>query len=210
MVAPPRNCGERSEPWRARPVPFCAQGFLVVPAISLTPLVLCVPARRLASCQLMTRARMSRRTTGSPKTSSARSISPASLFSRLVTLSFISGPRLRLLRFSERRRERQILRRRALRGVLHQYVGAVVTGHRADHEDQAALGVRSEDFQILRGNALDAVMTGHLLVLEGLAGILALTGRAMAAMRNRDTVRCAQAAEIPPPHGAGIAASFSG
>ena len=23
MVAPPRNCGERSEPWRALPVPFC-------------------------------------------------------------------------------------------------------------------------------------------------------------------------------------------
>src|SRR6185437_5779750 len=205
-----RNCGERSEPWRARPVPFCAQGFLVVPAISLTPLVLCVPARRLASCQLMTRARMSRRTIGSPKTSSARSISPASLFSRLVTLSFISGPRLRLLRFSERRRERQILRSRTLRRVLHQHVGAVVTGHRADHEDQPALGVRSEDLQILRGNALDAIMTGHLLVLEGLARILALTGRTVAAMRDRDTVRRAQAAEVPPLHGASEATALGG
>src|SRR5215469_9176603 len=120
------------------------------------PLVLCVPARRLASCQLMTRARMSRRTTGSPKTSSARSISPDSLLSRLVTLSFISGPRLRLLRVTERRRERQILGRRALCRVLHQHVGAVVTGHRADYEDQAALGIRGEDLQILRGDALDA------------------------------------------------------
>src|SRR6185437_3368862 len=189
MTAPPRNCGERSEPWRARPVPFCAQGFLVVPEISPTCLVLCVPARRLASCQLMTRARISRRTTGNPKTSSARSISPDSLFSRLVTFSFISGPRLRLLRFPQCRRERQILGRRTLCRILHQHVGAVVTGNRADHEDQAALGIGSEDFQILRRDTLNAIMAGHLLVLEGLAGILALTSRTMATMRNRDAVR---------------------
>src|SRR6202007_2268642 len=46
IVAPPRNCGERKLPWRARPVPFCLYGFLVVPRISLTPFVLWVPERR--------------------------------------------------------------------------------------------------------------------------------------------------------------------
>ena len=48
ITAPPRNCGERKLPWRARPVPFCFHGFLVVPWISLMPLVAWVPARRLA------------------------------------------------------------------------------------------------------------------------------------------------------------------
>src|ERR1700712_3845233 len=40
-------------------------------------------------------------------------------------------------------------------------------------------------------------MAGHLLVLEGLAGILASAGRTDRAMRYRHTVRGAQAAEIP-------------
>src|SRR5229473_1600718 len=90
ITAPPRNCGERRLPWRARPVPFWRHGFLVVPWTSLMPLVLCVPARRLASCQLTMRARMSRRT-GRPNTASARSMLPTSLLSRLVMASFMSG-----------------------------------------------------------------------------------------------------------------------
>jgi hypothetical protein len=35
-------------------------------------------------------------------------------------------------------------------------------------------------FQILRGDVVDAEMAGHLLVLEGLARILAVAGRAVA------------------------------
>src|SRR5205814_8725768 len=40
---PPRQRGEANEPARARPVPFCFQGFLLVPATSPTFLVQAVP-----------------------------------------------------------------------------------------------------------------------------------------------------------------------
>ena len=53
------------------------------------PLVLWVPARRLASCQLTTRARMSRRT-GRPNTSSSSSMSPTSLLSRVRTVTLLN------------------------------------------------------------------------------------------------------------------------
>src|SRR5665213_3967396 len=45
-------------------------------------------------------------------------------------------------------------------------------------------------------------MAGHFLVLEYLAGILALTRRAVTSMRDRDTVRRAQAAKIVALHDA--------
>src|ERR1700730_148550 len=46
-------------------------------------------------------------------------------------------------------------------------------------------------------------MSGHLLVLEGLARGLTLAGRAMAAVRDRDAVSGSQPAEIMPLHRAG-------
>jgi len=52
---PPRNRLTRAEPWRAPPVPFWAYIFLPVRQISARCLTLCVPARRLASCQRMQR-----------------------------------------------------------------------------------------------------------------------------------------------------------
>src|SRR5215469_3743751 len=45
---PPAHKGDRNEPARARPVPFCRHGFLLVPATSPTVLVLAVPLRRPA------------------------------------------------------------------------------------------------------------------------------------------------------------------
>src|SRR5262249_48931294 len=54
-------------------------------------------------------------------------------------------------------------------------------------------------------HTLGAEMASHLLVLEGLARVLPLSGGAEAAMRDRDAVRSAQPAEIPPLHAAGIA-----
>ncbi len=99
IVAPPRNCGERSEPARALPVPFCFHGFLVVPLISLTVLVLCVPAWALARCHSTMRCRISWRM-ATPKTASERSISPAALFSNVTTLTFITSSSLRLIRSS--------------------------------------------------------------------------------------------------------------
>ena len=42
---PPTHCGERIEPWRARPVPFWRHGFLPPPRTSPRVFVECVPAR---------------------------------------------------------------------------------------------------------------------------------------------------------------------
>src|SRR5215204_6077876 len=47
-------CGDRVEPWRALPVPFCLNGFLPPPLTSARVLVDCVPARRWASCAVTT------------------------------------------------------------------------------------------------------------------------------------------------------------
>ncbi len=44
-MPPWRQIGDRIDPTRARPVPFCFQSFLPEPLTSLLSLVLCVPAR---------------------------------------------------------------------------------------------------------------------------------------------------------------------
>src|SRR5579872_3741080 len=216
ITAPPRNCGERRLPWRARPVPFWRQGFLVVPWMSLMPFVAWVPARRLASCQFTTRARMSRRT-GAPNTASGRSISPTSLLSRFLTETFISlasrlgslGRRFRRgglgLGGLERGRERQLRVLRelpALGRIADQHEAALVAGDCALDQDDAALGVGGDYLEVLRGDPGRPHVARHALVLEDLAGILALTGRAVAPVRDRDAVGRAQAAEVVPLHDA--------
>src|SRR5579863_5480504 len=129
--------------------------------MSLMPLVLCVPARRLASCQFTMRARMSRRT-GTPNTSSARSMSPTSALSRFLIVIFMSlALHLGRLgrgraRLAQRRRERQILGRLALRRILDEDVAAFGAGDRALDHDEAARLVRGDDAEILDGDALTA------------------------------------------------------
>ena len=44
-------------------------------------------------------------------------------------------------------------------------------------QDQAAINVGANHFKVLRGDTLDAVMTGHFLVLEHAARILVHTSR---------------------------------
>src|SRR6266568_7990591 len=167
--------------------------------MSLMPLALCVPARRLASCQLTMRARMSGRT-ATPKMSSLSSISPASWLSRFFIVSFmllrpclgrrrLGGRRCRLGLASDCRRERQIFRRLALHRILDEDVAAIAARYCTAHHDQPALDVGRDDAQILRRDPNVAEMAGHLLTLEGLTGILPLAGRTKAAMRHRDTVR---------------------
>src|SRR5204863_91557 len=57
----------------------------------------------------------------------------------------------------------------------------------------------------LLGAELVTHVAGHLLVLEDLARILALTGRTERAVRDRDAVSGAQTAEAPTLHAAGEA-----
>src|ERR1700720_4274403 len=83
-VPPWRQSGERIEPTRARPVPFCRQSLRPAPLTSLLSLVLCVPARkprryqREASCSKCG-------FTFAPNTASASSTCPTFLPSRLTT-----------------------------------------------------------------------------------------------------------------------------
>src|SRR5262249_33272940 len=58
-------------------------------------------------------------------------------------------------------------------------------------------------FEIERGDAVDTHVAGHLLVLEGLAGVLTAAGRADRAVRDGDAMARAQAGEIPALHAAG-------
>src|SRR6185437_6113110 len=205
---PPRNCGTRAEPWRAPPVPFCLYIFLPVRQISARPLALCVPAWRLLSCHCTQRAMMSAR--GSrPKISSDSVTEPASLPSRVVIFSSISrsllGRRFGCLfaRDLELAGLRRFLRQRLLDGVAHPDPAALGAGHGAFDQDQAALDVGLHHAQIERGDAIDAHMTGHLLVLPGLAGGLPAAGRTDRAVRDRHAVGGPQTAEIPALHAAG-------
>src|SRR6516164_661840 len=83
-VPPWRHKGERIEPMRARPVPFCRQSLRPAPLTSLFSLVLCVPRRRPARYQ---REASCRRClfTSAPKTVSASSTWPTFLPSKLTT-----------------------------------------------------------------------------------------------------------------------------
>src|SRR6201996_5569856 len=182
---PPRNCGTRAEPWRAPPVPFCLYIFLPVRQISARPLALCVPAWRLLSCHCTQRAMMSWR--GSrPKISSESCTEPAALPSRGVTFSSIShalllgGRRFRgsgLLGDLELAGLRRFLRQRLLHRVANADPAALGAGNGAFDQDQAALDVGRDHAQVERGDAVDTHVTGHLLVLPGLAGALTAAGR---------------------------------
>src|SRR3989344_1842145 len=48
VTPPPFHIGERDEPWRARPVPFCCQGFLPPPRTCPRSLVLATLGRAFA------------------------------------------------------------------------------------------------------------------------------------------------------------------
>ena len=102
----------------------------------------------------------------------------------------------------ERARLRRILVQRLLHGVADQHPATLGAGNCALDHDEAALDVGLDDLQVLRRDAHVAHVAGHLLALEHLAGVLALTGRAVAAVADRHAVRGAQAAEVPALHGA--------
>src|SRR5215471_18943752 len=217
---PPRNRFTRAEPWRAEPVPFCRYIFLPVRVMSARFLTACVPARRLASCQVTQRCRMSARAVR-PKMASGRSTDPAAAPSSVVTFNSMSRPltRARCRRSFRRRRglrqaelagHRQFLRRRLLDRVAQHDPPALVTRHRALDIDEATLDVGHHHLEIERGDALDAHVTGHLLVFECLAGVLAAAGRAVGAVRDRHAVGGAQPAEIPALHRARIALADRG
>src|SRR5262245_23478801 len=151
---PPRNRFTRAEPWRAEPVPFWRYIFLPVRQTSARFLTLWVPARRLASCQVTQRCRMSGRGS-SPKIASERWTDPAEFPSKDMTFSSMSralllglllgrrfGRRSRLRSARVRQPElaglRGILRQRLLHRVAHRDPAALGAGHRPLDQDEAA------------------------------------------------------------------------
>src|SRR5262245_9904990 len=131
----------------------------------------------------------------------------------LVLLLSLRGGRGRLasrLRQPELAGLRRILGQRLLHGVAHRDPAALGARHRALDQDQASLDVGLHDLEVERGDTLDAHVAGHLLVLEGLAGVLTAAGRPDRAVRDRNAVRGAEAAEIPALHAAGKALADRG
>src|SRR6266540_1251379 len=214
---PPRKRLTLPEPWRAEPVPFCRYIFFPVRLISLRFLTSCVPRWRLASCQRTQRCKMS--ALGSrPKIASGTSTEPAALPSSDTTLSSMSRTLARAgralfgcfglgcgdcrLRQTELAGLGSVLRQLFLHCVPQRNPTALGARHRALDQDQAALDVGLHHFEIERGDALDAHVTRHFLVLEGLARILAAAGRSDRTMGDGHTMRGAQPAEVPALHAA--------
>src|SRR6266700_408451 len=145
-----------------------------------------------------------------PKIASDSWTEPASLPSRVLTFSSISRPLLGRRfgsRIAARNLElaglRSLLRQRLLHGVTHRDPAALGAGHGAFDENQAALDVGPYHPQIERGDLVDTHVTGHLLVLPGLARVLPSAGRTDRTMRDRYAVGGAQTAEVPALHATG-------
>src|ERR1700722_16009859 len=68
---------------------------------------------------------------------------------------------------------RHAVRQLLLHRVMHRDPAALSARHGAFDHDEAARHVGLHDFEIKRGHPFHTEMTGHFLVLEGLAGILA-------------------------------------
>src|SRR5690606_26064844 len=95
-MPPPRHCGDRIEPWRARPVPFWRHGLRPPPLTCPRVLVSLVPRRAFASWRKC--AWCITETFGSiPKTLSSSSTLPDCLpdreyaFTFIVRLSYLVG-----------------------------------------------------------------------------------------------------------------------
>src|SRR5919106_5202597 len=155
---------------------------------------------------------MSRRS-GWPNTAGFNSKVPASWRSSVVTaISIVSLLATGLLRgrglgaaLGRRRRLhgpgaariRGVLGQRPLDRIGHPHVAAAGARHRALDQDQTSLGVDPDHLEVLHRDPPVTHVAGHLLTLEHLAGILALAGRAVRAMGDRDAVAGAQAFEAP-------------
>src|SRR5258708_33242407 len=143
-----------------------------------------------------------------PKISSESWTEPAALPSSVVTFNSISRALLLGRRCSsllaalgqpELAGLRRVFWQRLLHGVAHRDPSALGAGNGAFDQDQAARDVGLHHAQIERGDAIDAHVTGHLLVLEGLAGILPSAGRTDRAIRYRDTLLPTKPPALPPP-----------
>src|SRR5450432_1508210 len=183
------------EPTRARPVPFCFQSLRPAPLTSLLSLVLWVPLRsprryqREASCKRCW-------FTLTPKTASRRSSCPTLLPFKLTTSTtgIISFPYfLELLIFPD---------------FANKDVRSAGAGHRALDQQEIFVVVHFHDFQIFRGDAGIAHVTGKMLVLPHARRKRTATDAARSAVKH-GTVRGVAAGVMPALHAASKTFAFA-
>src|SRR5690349_17217132 len=104
---------------------------------------------------------------------------------------------------------RGLLWQLSLDRVAYRHPAALGARNSAFDQNETAIDVGLHDLEIQRGNTRDAEMARHLLVLEGLAGILTAAGAADGTVRDRNAVRRPQPAEIPSLHTTGEALADS-
>src|SRR5262249_33572212 len=105
---------------------------------------------------------------------------------------------------------RRFFRQGLLDGLAHRDPAALGARHAAFDENETARNITLLDLEIERGNAIDADLARHLLVLERTSRVLTAAGGTDRAVRDGDAMRGAQAAEVPPLHAARIALANRG
>src|SRR3989442_264336 len=185
MVPPPAHSGERMLPARARPVPFCRQGFLPPPLTTPFVLVAAVPARRPAIWLCTAACRRCSRT-GPATTAAGTSTWPTG--ARLcettasVTVPSAIGLLPRLAALADH--DRAVARPR----------------HGAAHEEEMIVRAHRDHLQVAGRHALGPVAAGHPLALEHAAGEGAVPDRAAVPEVFVRAVRAGEAGEEVPLH----------
>ena len=100
-------------------------------------------------------------------------------------------------------RTRSVCRGAGLDGVTNDDPGTLGARDCALDEDETALFVGGDDFEVLGGDARLAHVAGHALALPDLARILVVTRRTVRTVRNGNAVRCTKTAEVVALHGTG-------
>src|SRR5262249_46922904 len=180
-LPPPFHCVARIEPWRARPVPFCFQGFLPPPETSLRPLVSCVPARRAASSFTTVWCRSGTRT-APPKTSADSSSCSCAL--PFASSTGTVGMLLGLFGFL-------LLGLGLLHALAHHHDRPGVTGNGSAQQDEVLLGEDPHHGQVEHGAPVTAHPPRQLVARPDARGIGRGADGAGRAMEHRAVGRLA-------------------
>src|SRR5262245_55159287 len=180
-LPPPFHCVARIEPWRARPVPFCFQGFRPPPETSLRPFVSWVPARRAASSLTTLWCRSGTRTV-SPNTSADSSSCSCAL--PFASSTGTVGMLLGLFRFL-------LLRLGLLHALSHQHDRSRVAGDGAAQQDEVLLGDDPHHGQVEHGAPVAAHPPRQLVAGPDARGIRRGTDGAGSAVKHGTVGRLA-------------------
>src|SRR5208282_721127 len=195
--------GDRVDPARARPVPFCRHGLRPPPEMSPLVLVDAVPERRLASC-IRTASCSSDRSPSRPKTAPATSSSPTFSWAAEYSGS-LTGDRF-LVRSGIGHPHIGAAARAG--GVMNDEQSAVGSGHRARDDDCVVAGKYLEHLEIQDGGSLIAHLPRHPHPFAHASGIRAVTDRSAVAEILVGAVRAGEAGEVVALDDAGVAVAL--